>query len=198
MERGVTISGAVFGHNAPPQVAGIWLLRGVGLLACCVGCAGQHGGPALVPTADLAAAPAAATQPVARGRISFEHPLPAALVTPLDDQYSLVLIRRGSELLRVLRDLGLVPAVAIDLSRGVVVGVLAEVGENPDGECPSNIREVRLLSGVAAVESDVRPGVYYPLRGPGYLELIYVPGLRLVQSVRIGPRLFSIEPPTDR
>ena len=81
------------------------------------------------------------------------------------------------------------------ISSGMVVGILAHVGEASGREWPVKITAVRTRSGVGWLEAAFTPGLYYPLKTAGYLEFAYVPGLRSVCMIRVGHRTFIIRSP---
>jgi len=66
------------------------------------------------------------------------------------------------------------------------------VGQCAHNAWPMHLRAVRARAGEGWLEAEFVPGLYYPLRTAGYLELAYVPALRTVRMVRIGPRTFMI------
>lgn len=164
---------------------------GVALL----GCATTSPPSAEIPVWELAYAEPVKPSFVGRARVSFDRPLPEHLTQPLCDEFSLITIREAADWADVRRRLQLEHApLNLDFSRGAVVGILANVGECAHGTWPVQLEAVRTRSGEGWVEASFAPGVYYPLRAAGYLELAYVPGLRTVRKVEIGPhpRIFII------
>ena len=109
-----------------------------------------------------------------------------------------MVIRKRSDW-RTIRDrFGFDPLPAeADLSKGVVLGLIAEVGEATHDVWPVTLEQVRAVDGQGWVEAGFIGGIYYPVRTAGYLELAYVPGLRMVRTIRVGHRGFVIRPSRD-
>jgi hypothetical protein len=131
--------------------------------------------------------------PIGRSRISYDRPLPDHVVHYLSDEFSLVTIKRRSDWLSLQRRARLPETLReVDLSRGMIVGLLANVGESANDRWPVVIDSVRTRDGHGWLEATFVPGLYYPLRTAGYLELVYVPGLRSIRRVQIDKRTFII------
>jgi hypothetical protein len=149
-----------------------------------------------VPTWELATAEPVATIMLGRARVSFDRPLPSQIVQPLSESFSLVLVRHERDWGLLARTLKLPRSESIDLSKGAIVGILANVGESATEHWPIHLRAVRMRGGDGWVEADFTPGIYYPLKTASYVELAYAPGLRDVRMVRIGQHTFRILPVT--
>lgn len=157
------------------------------------GCGNPSPGPALVPTWELANARPIESVPLGRARISFDRPLPAKLVQELSPEFSLLTIRTSRDWEEVRRRLDLPPAPpAVDFSQGVIVGIVANVGESVNAAWPIPIRQIRCREGQGCLEATFTPGLYHPLLCPSYVELAYAPGVRMVTRVHISHRKFVI------
>ena len=157
------------------------------------GCGNPSPGPALVPTWELANARPVEPVPLGRARVSFDRPLPAKLVQELSPEFSLVTIRTSRDWEEVRRRLELPPAPAsVDFSQGIVIGIVANVGESVTGTWPIPIRQIRCREGQGCVEATFTPGLYHPLLCPSYIELTYAPAVRMVTRVHISHRKFVI------
>jgi len=150
--------------------------------------------PLEVTTWELARAEPLKAVPVGRARISFDLPLPPGLIEELSPEFTLLVIRRQADWEALRRSLGLTTGPEPDLSAGAIVGLVAWVGESAESGWPVRLTGVRALAGTAWLDAELTPGLYYPLRAPGYLDLCYVPGLISVGVVRINHRVFVIHP----
>ena len=162
-----------------------------------LGCAAAPPPPAEVPVWQLAYAEPIKPRLLGRARVSYDRPLPEHLTQPLCEEFSLVIITQPADWADMRRRLQLDRApLDLDLSQGVIVGILANVGECPRDTWPIHLQAVRTCSGEGWVEARFSAGFYYPLVTAGYLELAYVPGLRTVRMVRIANRTFMIRSAT--
>jgi len=128
-----------------------------------------------------------------RGRLVSPGALSGDIVTRLNEAFDLVVLREAGQWLRLWAAVGepVAPA-APDFSLGVVVGLVARVGQPVDGSWPVEVGAIRLLRGVGCVEGRISAGLYYPLVGPAFVELVYVPGLVRVRMVRLGQEQFEL------
>lgn len=148
-----------------------------------------------IPSWELARAERVAPVLIGRTRVSYDRRLPARVTQPLSDLFTLVNIDREEDWDALRRSLGLgQPTEPMDLSKGSIVGILANVGEPADNVWPILLRTVRVKAGYGWVDAEFAPGLYYPLKTAGYLELAYVPGLRHVRTIRINHHTFRILP----
>ncbi len=196
MKPSVTIAGERIRHNCPavspcrrPVPAAAVARWGSVLWLAILGCAATPAPPVEVPVWELADAEPVKPRLLGRARVSYDRPLPHHLTQPLCKEFSLIVITEPDDWADVRRRLGLELApLALDLARGAIVGILANVGECANGTWPIQLETVRTQSGEGSLEARLAGGLYYPLLTAGYLELAYVPGLRTVRKVEIGPR----------
>lgn len=205
MKSGVTIAGARVGHNCPQVCLGPCpvprAVKGAGWVSvlgvAILGCAAASPPPAEIPVWQLAHAEPVKPRVLGRARVSPDRPLPEHLIQPLCEEFALVIITRPADWADVRRRLRLDRApLDVDLSQGMIVGILANVGECPRDTWPIQLQTVRTYSGEGWVEARFCAGFYYPLVTAGYLELAYVPGLRTVRMVHIANRTFMIRSTT--
>lgn len=157
------------------------------------GCASAPIAPAPVPSWELANAEPFEPVLLGRARVSFDRPLPAHLTQELSREFSLVMIRDRSAWADVRRRLQLPPAPpGIDLDEGMIVGILAKVGQNAEGRWPIHLRSIRRCGQEGSIEATFTPGLYYPVLTAGYVEFAFAPGLRRLSMVRINQRKFLI------
>jgi hypothetical protein len=148
---------------------------------------------AVVPIWELASAEPSCPTPLSRARIAYDRPLPAYLTQRLSEDFTLVSITRPQDWKDVCHRLGLTPTSEPDFARGMVAGIIAQVGEPSRPSCwPVSIKAIRTRRGLGSVEAEFAPGLYYPLRTAGYLDLVYVPDVQAIGMVRIGERTFII------
>ncbi len=193
MQSGATIACARVAHNVPPRPRGpaAWACS---LLVAATGCTSPVAAPLEVTTWELARAEPLKAVPLGRARISFDLPLPPGLIEELSPEFTLLVIRRQADWEALRRSVGLSTGPEPDLSAGAIVGLIAWVGESAETGWPVRVTGVRALEGTAWLDAEFAPGLYYPLRAPGYLDLCYVPGLLSVGVVRINHRVFVIHP----
>jgi len=148
-----------------------------------------------IPSWELARAERVAPMLIGRTRVSYDRRLPTRVTQPLSDLFTLVNIDREEDWDAFRHSFGLrQPTEPMDLSKGSIVGILANVGEPADNVWPILLQTVRVKAGYGWVDAEFAPGLYYPLRTAGYLELAYVPGLRHVRMIRINQHTFRILP----
>ncbi len=158
------------------------------------GCTARDGnGRTEIVTWQLANGEPVKPRLLGRTRLNQDRPLPDHLIQVLSSEFSLVTITRRADWVSIGRRTRL-PALGpeVDLTRGMIVGILANVGESATGKWPISLRVVRTHAGQGWIEADFASGLYYPVQTAGYLELVYVPGLRAVQRVGINDRIFVI------
>lgn len=202
MYRTLTIAGARTSNNRSGiSVEARWPFYRYFMVVLCSlampGCVSSSPQPAHVEIAawELARAEPVTLVPVGRTRVSYDRRLPQRITQPLSDLFTLVDIDRQEDWNALRRSLGIpAPAQPVDLSKGSIVGILANVGEPADNIWPIELRTVRVKAGCGWIEAEFAPGLYYPLRTAGYLELAYVPGLRHVRMIRINHHTFRILP----
>jgi hypothetical protein len=128
-----------------------------------------------------------------RGRLVSAGTLSGDIVTRLNEAFDLVVLREAGQWSRLWAAVGEPAAPAApDFSMGVVVGLVARVGQPVDGSWPVEVVAIRLLRGAGGVDGRISPGLYYPLAGPAFVELAYVPGLVRVRLVRLGQEQFEL------
>jgi hypothetical protein len=179
-------------HSSPFVLMAIILLSGT-WLSSAAGCTTFERRTREVPMWELAQAEPVVPLVVGRSRIDSVDSLPGHLTQRLCPEFTLVVVARRSDWRAVRDRFGFeqLPPEA-DLSKGVILGLVAEVGEAADGGWPIALERVRTVEGQGSVEAGFMGGIYYPVRTAGYLELAYVPGLRRVRTIRVGHRSFVI------
>jgi len=201
MNRVATIARTTICHNQRPQCehgSRFRSLRIIGFIAAAAGffwpgCASAPIAPATVPSWELANAEPFEPILLGRARVSFDRPLPGHLTQKLSEEFSLVTIRNHSDWVDIRRRLNLPPSPpGIDLEQGMIVGILAKVGENAEGRWPIHLRSIRRRGQEGFVETTFSPGLYYPILTAGYAEFAFAPGLRTLSMVRINQRTFII------
>jgi hypothetical protein len=163
----------------------------LGLLLLCAGClAPQPLPPDPIPPDGRAGAPVV-HRVLCRTRLDDARALPRGTFYPLCPEFTLVTIRRPADWQALQLHLGLdLDRTRCDLERGMIIGVLGNLGECCSTHSPLRIRAVRSYDGLAVVETSVADGLYHPVRTAAYLELVYVPGIRSVGMLRIADRTF--------
>ncbi|HPD32372.1 MAG TPA: hypothetical protein PLL20_20450 [Phycisphaerae bacterium] len=190
-------------HNScQPRLAGR-LIRIAALMLVCacpaaVGCSGLKSGARVVgevPAWQLAGAQPSTIRPLGRCRVDAERQVPANLVTPLCEEFSLVLVSHATDWLLLCSRCQLTGTPpSLDFENGAVVGLIANVGESASQDWPIHLQTARVFDGEGLLEFSFSGGIYHPVRTAGYFELAYVAGLRSVQRVRVGRRDFILSP----
>ncbi|MGQ9652008.1 MAG: hypothetical protein ACUVXJ_18040 [Phycisphaerae bacterium] len=148
-----------------------------------------------MPAWQLAAAQPSTIYPLGRYRVDVDRQVPANLVTPLCEEFSLVLASHETDWSLLCSRCQITGASrSLDFRNGAVVGLIANVGECAWHDWPIHLQVARVLNGEGLLEFSFNGGIYYPLRTAGYLELAYVAGLKSVQHVRVGRRDFILRP----
>lgn len=173
------------------RCCGKFILLGVLTLAGCD--AGLRSRTTPIPTWELAEARPARTVPLARVRVPLDHRFSENLIQPLCTEYSLLLIETAKDWEQLQSDIEVpdLPPEA-DLRMGMIVGLLAEVGEASDAGWPVTLQEARVRNGAGWLIAQFRRGLYYPVKTAAYLELIYVPRMQRVRRVDINNRSFAL------
>ncbi len=206
MKPGVTIALTGTCHNNRPVPFPTRLWRpacwlGVVAATMLQGCSqwAPSGTPATeVPAWELARAEPSTIHPLARARVALEQQIPRQVVTPLCDEFALVLITDAANWAAVRSRCRLSSAPEhLDFARGAVVGLVASVGERPSERWPVGLGVARVLGGEGWLEFTFEPGLYHPVKTAGYLDLAYVPGLKVVRMVNIGRRSFVLKSTGD-
>ncbi|MBN1344320.1 MAG: hypothetical protein JXQ73_16655 [Phycisphaerae bacterium] len=145
-----------------------------------------------IDPASLASAPAIHPDAQWRVRIPIGTTPPADHICHLCDQYAVIEIRSPETWRAFCNQTGLnCPEGAPDFDDGIIVGLVAGVGEPADGAWPTAISEVRLQDdGAAWLRSQFRTGLYRPLLVDAYCNLIYTKGLKKVILVEINRRAY--------
>ncbi len=127
-----------------------------------------------------------------RTRIPLGRRPQADHICTLCDNYQLVLIRTPAKWRAFCEQTGLDDtATRPDFSEGIIVGLVARVGEPVDQAWPTAISEIRLgPDGTGWLRSQFRTGLYRPLLVEPYCNLAYVKGLQRVILVEINRRAF--------
>jgi len=86
----------------------------------------------------------------------------------------------------------------VDLNRGLMVGLIARIGEPARAEWPIQFQAVRAISGAGLIDINFTPGLYHPVQAGAFLELIYIPSLNHIQNVRINRKVFIVKPTENR
>ncbi len=200
MQRRVTIACASLLNNrmAGQRAA----LRGFSIVPflcfMLLGCASTPPAPAVLPTWELANGERVTPVSLGHARVSYDRPLPSGLTQKLSDEFTLVSVNRAADWEELQRAYFLnATKTTPDFSNGMVVGILANVGEFSVPEWPIRINSVRTRSRLGWVDATFAPGMYYPVQTAGYLQLAYVPGVRTICMVRINQATFVIRPASE-
>ena len=200
MQWFVTIACAAITNNRYPfgRMHLRMLARGhgcvLGLLSSLLGCASHELASAeMDPVWHLASAQSVNIKIFVEGRINYDRPLPTYLTQRLSDQFVLVTIRGTKEWEYVWRRLhmsGTPPQ--LDFFGGMVVGILADVGEFSEKTSPIQIDSIQAQGGMGIINANLMTGVYYPLKTAHYVRLVYVPGVKTIRLVRINQSSFTL------
>ena len=184
-------------HRAVAMLSVAIVLSSVGAGGCASTTTGRLNTE--IPLWRLATAEPTAIVRIGRARLNPNTPLPGHLIQNLSDEFDLVTIRTDAEWRNLHQNICLnSPPPTFDLSRGMIVGLLARVGEPARAEWPIQFQVVREMAGVGLIEITFSPGLYHPVETAAFLDLIYIPSLRHVQTVRINRRTFIIHPAGER
>lgn len=197
----IAVHGSCHNKPRPGLVWRLFRIATLGLVClspAAVGCSDPRSGKqavAEVPAWQLAGAQPSTIRPLGQCRVDLDRQVPANLVTPLCEEFSLVLVSHEADWLLLCSRCQLTGASrSLDFQNGAVVGLIANVGECAWQDWPIHLQVARVLDGEGLLEFSFSGGIYYPVRTAGYLELAYIPGLRSVQRVRVGRRDFILRP----
>lgn len=125
-------------------------------------------------------------------RVMEPHLLPARCVHPLSDRFAFLLITDDRQWTEVLKATNLERAARRPrFSQGLVVGLLARVGEPARVRWPVFIEAVRQRGPVVFIIAEFAQGFYRPLDMPAYLHLVFVPGATDVLGVKLNHMLYG-------
>lgn len=171
----------------------IRLLLLAGAASSAIGCATARPLATEVTVWELVDAEPVRPRLVARTRLGWDQPLPDHLVQHLCDEFTVMMITRQPDWSELRRSLELYETPKyFDFTSGAVIGILADVGEATNQRWPVEIETIRTRSGEGWIDARFSGGVFYPLRCPGYLELVYAPELHAIRLVRINNRTFLL------
>jgi hypothetical protein len=164
------------------------------LISGLLGCASQELAPANIdPLWQLANAQSVDLKFFFSGRINYDRPLPSHMTQRLSDQFTLVTIRSTKDWEYVWRRLHLSGAIPqLDFTGGIVVGILADVGEFCQSSSPVQIHSIQVQGGMGMMDAELMTGVYHPLKTAGYVQLVYVPGVKTIRLVQINQASFIL------
>jgi hypothetical protein len=204
----VTIAVLSIPHNvrcrqplAAPTARFIWSSALLALLIVCgpTGCAAPPQARSTpIPTWELAEAQPTPMITLARLRVPLEHQIPKSFIQPLCPEYALVIIESDAEWKRLRERIDLIDAMPeVDLRRGMIVGLMADVGEASEPVWPISFEEARVQDGLGWLTALFHRGIYYPVKTAPYLEIAYVPRMRRVRRVDINNRSFALYLPDE-
>lgn len=126
-----------------------------------------------------------------RLRVPNDVTLPRRLTRTLCDEFVLLEIHNYDDLSEFYDIIGLPAGTKRpDLNRGMLIGVIASVGESMSDDWPVSIEKIRLDGGDGWIRARFHPGAYYPINIAAYCHLAYIPGLERVMMVEINRRTF--------
>ncbi len=167
--------------------------------ACIVmaGCASSKSGrlKTEVPLWQLATAEPTPIVWIGRARLSPKASLPGHLIQNLSDEFDLVTIHGDADwqnFQKIVCPTSYPPVV--DLRRGMILGVVARVGEPARSEWPIQFQAVRECCGAGLIEINFAPGLYHPVQTSSFVELVYIPVTCHIRTVRINRRTFIMQP----
>lgn len=158
------------------------------------GCAPPRMAPPHQPRWHLAVSAPSVPVSLIRLRTPPDQILPDLVCRELCPEFKLVLVKRQGDWELLRRFLGLPDgAGSVDFACGMVVGVLANVGERAEPGWPLHITTVQPGRTGGRIDVVFAPGIYYPLDTAGYLELAYVSNLHEVEQISINSRTFLLQ-----
>lgn len=174
------------------------MILAVGTLVSVSGCLGRHSEEPMISLARLTQGRLVVPSVLGRARITADESLPDRLVQRLSDEFALVSIRSPRDWREIRDRFGFEPLTSdTELAHGMVVGLIANIGESAQNRWPIRVGGARLVDGAGWMDFEFHGGIYHPVRTAGYLVLAYVPGLRSIQAVRVGQRSFVIRSGAD-
>ncbi len=151
-----------------------------------------------VPTWELADAKPINTRSLVRMRVDPDRTIPEEMLQPLCDEYALVLVRNRQQWESLAQALDVPPFRSrANFQNGMIVGILARVGESAETQWPAVLQEARIRDGLGWLIVYFHKGVYYPVHTAGYLELVYIPRLERIRRVDINTRRFALLLPDE-
>lgn len=206
MLEGSTIAWGMVHHNQADRVRRKTRRRravAIFIISASIGMAGCTSSPSgrsktEIPLWQLATAEPTPVVWVGRARLNPNASLPGHLIQNLSDEFDLVTIRSDSDwqgFQKIVRPTSYPPVV--DLRRGMILGVVARVGEPARSEWPIHIQAVRESCGAALIEINFTSGLYHPVQTSPFIELVYIPVTCQIHTVRINRRTFIIQPAED-
>jgi len=128
-------------------------------------------------------------------RIPFDCLIPQHLTLRLSDEFTLIAITNHKDWLAFARLIHFPEQhVKHDLHRGMIVGIVAEVGEAINDKWPIHIESASIKSGQGNLVFLFSSGYFHPIITDGYLELAYIPDLQEIRLVQINQRRFLLKP----
>ncbi len=166
----------------------IGLAAGISLLGL-AGC-GKLIADKSLTLSDLKASPTVSMQRLGRSLVVNPEAI-RKLCVPLGPRLALLEVRTAGQwhqLQHAACELGPQP----NLKDGMVVGLVCWAGTPVDGGWPIRVNAVHIYGTAGLVEADFQGGNYLP-DGVGYLEAVYVPGLRSVLVVAVNGTDFCMQ-----
>lgn len=125
-------------------------------------------------------------------RVMEPQTLPARCIHPLSDRFAFVMITEDRQWTELLEATNLDRATSRPrFNQGMVVGLLARVGEPARVRWPVFIDAVRQRGPVVFIIAEFAQGFYRPLDMPAYLHLVFVPGATDVLGVKLNHMLYG-------
>jgi hypothetical protein len=166
------------------------------MLLFVAGCSSLIHSPSVTEITDWRKAPQVKPVNLGRVRVSPDQPLPESIIRKLSDQFTLVCVNRNDRWKKLAQRFHLSnSAIRINLNKGIIVGILAEVGKPATHQWPIRINRIHNYSGYGLLSAHFVPGIYHPLKTAGYLDLVYLPGVRQIHTIRINRQTFILSPP---
>ncbi len=118
--------------------------------------------------------------------------LPTGCVFQLSDRFDFVVISRPEQWAQFLRAASLTDRPTTpDFNDGVVVGLIAHVGQMRDDRWPILVSTVRQRGRIAFVNGEFHEGFYRPLAVPPYAHLVHVRGVDRFLGVKLNQLLYG-------
>ncbi len=118
--------------------------------------------------------------------------LPADAIFPLSDRFDFVIIRHPRQWTQLLKAVDLSTEAPIpDFNNGVLVGLIARIGQTRSDRWPILVRSVRQRGRVAFLNAEFREGFYRPLSVPPYLHLVHVRGVDTFLGVKLNQMMYG-------
>lgn len=129
-----------------------------------------------------------------RFRLARDTGIPAAATYRLSEEFQVLQVHDSATWneLRASLHLQEVPT-QLDFDSGIVVGLIASVGEPLASDWPLSVEYVTVRNGVGSLAARVQEGLYNPVRSAPYGVMAYFPGLQRLAIVRINRRVFYFE-----